>query len=201
MVYLQIADPSDGNYLLSRVIRSDGTSVPVGTDAWTTDRTFSTTDSSFTRDNILHLLDDNGTGSYTLVYTKLDTTPPTITSLQSVSPNPRGDAVSSLSVTFSEPIDAATFDYHDLALTREGGTTNLITNGVTITPVAGTTATFLIGGLAPLTAAAGSYVLTVDATGVDDLSANAGVGTQSDSWSTVPNVPIVNDFAISPNPQ
>ena len=85
-------------------------------------------------------------------------------------------------MSFSEPINAATFDYHDLALTRSGGTTNLITSAVTVVPLTPANTSFSIGGLAGLTGTDGSYTLTVNATGISDTAAHAGVGSNSATW-------------------
>ena len=62
----------------------------------------------------------------------LDETPPIVTAIAAVTPNPRNTPVDSVDVTLSKPIDAATFTTADLTLTENGGTTNLITSAVTI---------------------------------------------------------------------
>ncbi len=66
--YLRVPDPADGQYHLLRVTRSDGVVIPVGTNVWTTDRTFIGLGKRPIRENILHLLDYDGTGTYVLVY-------------------------------------------------------------------------------------------------------------------------------------
>ena len=47
----------------------------------------------------------------------VDTTPPTIVSLGPVEPDPGSTPVADVTVTFSEPIDLATFDVGDVTLT------------------------------------------------------------------------------------
>lgn len=77
--YLRLADPANGRFRLARVVRSDGTELGVGTNVWTTDRTFVGGGRRPMKENRLHLLDHNSTGSYTLIYELLsgpDTTPP-----------------------------------------------------------------------------------------------------------------------------
>ena len=79
------------------------------------------------------------------------------TSLQLLSvtgptPNPTNTAVGSVDVTFSEPINSATFTSANVTLTDNGGP-NLITSAVTISLVSGST--YEIDGLAGLTAAEG----------------------------------------------
>jgi len=79
--YLRVPDPGGNDYRLTRVVRSDGVEIPVNTNAWTTDRTFIGLGRPPVRENILHLLDYDSGGSYTLYYepgstTILDTNPP-----------------------------------------------------------------------------------------------------------------------------
>ena len=66
--YLRIPEPSNGQYELIKVVRSDGLELPIDVDAWVTDRTFIGLGQRPTYENILHLLDHNSTGSYTLTY-------------------------------------------------------------------------------------------------------------------------------------
>ena len=85
----------------------------------------------------------------------VDETPPQISSVAAVTPNPRNTPVGSVDVTFSEPINPATFTTANLSLTDNGGP-NLITSAVTISLVSGTTSTYQIGGLSGLTTAEGN---------------------------------------------
>ena len=79
-VYLRVPDPQgatgDRDYVLVSVRRSDGTSVPTE-DFWQTDRTFIGLGRRPIRENVLHLLDDDSTGEYTLVYEPV-AVPPTL---------------------------------------------------------------------------------------------------------------------------
>lgn len=69
--YLRIPDPQGGSgprqYQLVRVFRSDGPVLPAE-NAWQTDRTFIGLGRRPIRENTLHVLDANATGSLTLVY-------------------------------------------------------------------------------------------------------------------------------------
>jgi hypothetical protein len=98
--------------------------------------------------------------------------------------SPRNTAVATEDVTFSEPIDLGTFDFHDLTLTRDGVNIPL-TGTVTIAPVSDST--YRISGLDAFTAPLGTYVLTVSAVGVQNLAGNTGTASLSASW-TVTNV-------------
>jgi hypothetical protein len=72
--YIQLPDPGP-TYFLSKVIRPDGTTVPLNDQAWTTNRTFDSKGDA-TVDPELHILDLDSTGSYTVYYQKTPVTPP-----------------------------------------------------------------------------------------------------------------------------
>src|SRR6201999_4021970 len=78
--------------------------------------------------NAATIKDDSATAGFGAKSTSWSmlTTQPKITALEQLATNPRNIVVQSLNVTFSGPINPATFDYHDLTLTRDGGA-NLIT--------------------------------------------------------------------------
>jgi hypothetical protein len=126
-----------------------------------------------------------GLGAKSNVWTMI-TTGPVITALQQLATNPRNIVVPSLDVTFSEPIDPATLDYHDVTLTRDGGP-NLVDSTVTVTPSSGTT--YRIGNLNWAQGYAGTYSFTVDAAGVVDLAGNPGLGTTNETWQMILTVP------------
>jgi N-acetylneuraminic acid mutarotase len=69
--YLRIPDPSNGSLRLTRVVRSDGLEVPIDVNVWVTDRTFIGQGQRPVYEPILHLLDHDSTGSYTLTYEAL----------------------------------------------------------------------------------------------------------------------------------
>jgi hypothetical protein len=71
--YLLIPDPASGrapplHYDLLRVVRSDGVVIPLDGNAWVTDRTFPGLKQPAIRENMFHLLDHGGPGTYTLTY-------------------------------------------------------------------------------------------------------------------------------------
>ena len=67
-VYLRVPAPSDGDYRLVGVRRSDGAEITLDKNFWVTDRTFIGLGRRPIRENILHLFDYNSTGVYTLTY-------------------------------------------------------------------------------------------------------------------------------------
>ncbi len=76
-----------------------------------------------------------------------------------------------VTVTFTDPIIPSSLT-SALSLTLNGGP-NLITGNLSVVPVANTTDTYTISGLAALAAKPGTYLLTVDAS---KLSGPAGPG-------------------------
>ena len=119
-------------------------------------------------------------GGPAMVLAKLDSTRPSVLSLGPVEPDPRRTPVQTVDVTFSEPIDPATFDFSDITLTY-GGNAVPLTNTVNVVPVSG--AIYRIGGLAGFTSAMGTYTITVAGTGVRDPAGNAGTGGASDTFT------------------
>ncbi|HEV3310540.1 MAG TPA: right-handed parallel beta-helix repeat-containing protein, partial [Chloroflexota bacterium] len=114
-----------------------------------------------------------------------------VSSIASVSPNPRNSAVSSIDVAFSEAINTSSLTVGALTLTDNGGA-NLINSGVTLSLVSGDT--YAIGGLSGLTTAQAEYTLSVNAADIQDQNGSAGTGTFSTSWlmDTTPPTSTVN---------
>ena len=101
-----------------------------------------------------------------------------VASISPVTPGVRDTPVSSIDVTLSRDVGPDGFPVNALSLTDDGGP-NLIDGAVTVTQLSGTT--YSIGGLSGLTAAEGSYTLTINA--ADFLDADGlGTGSQSTSW-------------------
>jgi hypothetical protein len=102
-----------------------------------------------------------------------------VATFDDVVPNPRATALSSAAIVFSEPVSG--FDVADLSLTRNGAAVPL--TGVTI---GGSGASYTVDGLAALTNADGTYVLTLTAagSGIQDLGTPVGslFGDASVSW-------------------
>lgn len=98
-----------------------------------------------------------------------------------VSPDPRTTAVSAVLVQFDQAVSG--FDPADLTLTRNGTAVSLA--GVTVTTTDGLRWT--IDGLAQATGSAGTYVLTVRASGTGIVAIDGGVAlavNASDTWIT-----------------
>ena len=132
-------------------------------------------------------------GKDTVLFALTNVEPLTIVSLGPIATDPRNVYMASDDVTFSEPIDLTNFNYGALSLTLNGSA-NLINSGVTISLVSGTTDTYRIAGLASVTTTDGTYVLSVDASKVQDSNGNYGTGTANVTWlmDTTPPTSKVN---------
>ncbi len=197
--YIQLPDPGPG-YLLASVVRSDGKVLSLTNDAWTTVLSFPSSSLGPVPENLLHLFDWAGTGSYTLRYRSTNTTPPAIVQLGPVTPFTQPLAVSAVNIVFSEPIDTTTFAPGALTLTVNGGP-NLITGGISLTLVSN--ATYSITGLQAFTAADGNYELDFNGAGIYDLLGNnAGNVSASVRWAQGNAPVVVQSIApVSPNPR
>jgi len=66
--YLRVPEPSDGRLTLVQVLRADGSEVAMSTNVWVTDRTFIGLGRRPVNEHILHLLDYDSSGVYSLIY-------------------------------------------------------------------------------------------------------------------------------------
>jgi fibronectin-binding autotransporter adhesin len=121
-------------------------------------------------------------GPYTTTFLLTNTLPLAITSITAVSPNPRNTPVSSIEVTFNDPINTSSVASGAVTLTENGNPIAL--SGLTFTLVPGTSATYAVGSLSSFTAAVGTFVLTVNAADINDQHGFAGSGSASTSWVT-----------------
>ncbi len=189
--YLRIADPNPDRsaYRLLGVKRADGSLIPAGTNVWTTDRTFTVPFQRPIVENTIHIFDEVGSASYTLVYGSTDETGPTIAGISEVVPNPTTAAIGSLTITFHEAIDPATLALADLAFFVNGTATAL--TGASLVAVDSSNTAFRLEGLTGLTGTDGEYRLSVDAAGVNDIWGNAGTGVAERIWTKAANAPAV----------
>ncbi len=98
--------------------------------------------------------------------------------------------VSSVDVTFNEPINTSSLTAGAVTLTDNGSPVDV--SGVSLTLVQGTTSTYAIGDLSGLTAASGSYTLSINAADIEDQNGFAGAGPAvSTSWVVAANAPTI----------
>ena len=130
----------------------------------------------------------------------VDAEPPTV-DITDVAPDPRTTSVSSIEIVFSEPVVG--FDLGDLILDLAGdGLGNRLTGSETLS--SGDGQTYTLSGLDPITAAEGTYVLSLDAaaSGITDAAGNPLANNGHDQWvrsdTTAPTVDVVD---VTPDPR
>ncbi len=178
--YLLIDDPGDGQYLLDRVERADGSVVPIDTNVWLTDRTFKTQGERPIYENKLHLFDHGGSSGYRIFYRLDDEVAPVLTDIIDVTPDPRDASVDTIRAQFSEEINTSTLTFEDLGLTRNG-TVVPLDDSIIISDLGD--GLYEFGGLASFTSPAGVYRFSLDASGVTDYADNVGLGAEVDTWT------------------
>lgn len=126
-----------------------------------------------------------------------DTTRPTV-QLVSVTPDPRNTSVAEIAFVFSELV--VNFDWTDLVLQRQGGA-NLLTAANAVTSPDGVT--WMLTGLAALTAAEGQYALTLvaDDSDIADPAGNALLGDVLEVWQLDVSPPQASIVAVTPDPR
>jgi len=109
----------------------------------------------------------------------VDTAAPTA-DVADVSPDPRQDSVSYITITFSEAVSG--FNLADLALARDGGS-NLLTGSQSLS--SSDNITWTLTGLSGITGKAGEYELklTASASDIEDSSGNGLAADASDTWA------------------
>ncbi len=200
--YLRLRDQDlgAGEYELVRIVRADGTEVPMA-NFWQTDRTWINANPP-TLENNLHLLDYNETGSdtctYTLYYSMVaDTTGPEVVRMQTFVNEYLITPVESMIVQFSKAIRSDTLNTSLFTLTCNGGE-NLITDQTTLTQTSETI--YQLGNLSSLTQSDGVYVLTITPTGVADVWGNVSSGTSfSTQWVKSTDAPVITSAEHLPS--
>ena len=175
--YVKFDDPSNGDFELIGVERSDNTFIPVD-NFWQTDRTFIGQGQRPTQEDKIHLLDLASTGTYTLYFSNGDLDGPEVVSFAGVNPNPTNVPIDTIDVEFDELLLAGSFDPVDLTLLKNGAPVAL--SGVSVGFLSGTT--YQVSGLSSFTADDAVYELQVDLTGLTDVVANPGIGSESFTW-------------------
>lgn len=120
-VYVRVPDPSGGAWILHQVRRGDGTVLPAA-NAWVTDRTFVGGGKRPIPGHVLHLLDQDSTGDYTLVYRRDERLPDTTAPTSSVALLGPSNPVQ-IPVRWSGTDDAsgAGIDSYDVFVSTDGG--------------------------------------------------------------------------------
>lgn len=180
--YGNITDPGKDLYKLIKVIRnSDNLELPIE-NFW---QTFVTLrdgkDPKY--ENKLHFVDKvEGTTTYTLYYTPIDTNVPKVVSFVNIPEKTTTQPVEYVEVHFNKPIQKQTFTYKNLRLINQGAEIKLSQDNVKIGI---TNDSVFVVDLKALTRTSGYYELTVQCAGIKDMKGNEGTEGKSVSWTQV----------------
>lgn len=180
--YGNITDPGKDLYKLIKIIRnSDNLELPIE-NFW---QTFVTLrdgkDPKY--ENKLHFVDKvEGTTTYTLYYTPIDTNVPKVVSFANILEQTTTQPVEYVEVHFNKPIQKQTFSYKNLRLIHQGAEIKLSQDNVKIG--ISNDSVFVVD-LKALTRTSGYYELTVQCAGIKDLKGNEGTEGKSVSWNQV----------------
>jgi CSLREA domain-containing protein/uncharacterized repeat protein (TIGR01451 family) len=119
-----------------------------------------------------------------------DTTAPTA-DITDVSPDPRNTLVGSITIVFSEVVQNA--DLGDLTLTLNGGG-NLLPGPGPATLTTSDNITFTLNNINDITAAPGTYLLTVSVSNITDTAGNPLAANATDQWVTDTTAPTVTSI-------
>jgi hypothetical protein len=129
----------------------------------------------------------------------MDNGAPTV-SIADVTPNPRPDAVGSVTIVFSEPVTG--FDLADLRFGKNDGA-NLLTAAQTLTTTDGGR-TWTLGNLTPLQNGDGNYSVSLPSqpgNGITDLAGNPVAGEATETWTVDATPPTADIVDVTPDPR
>ena len=182
--YGYAAIPGIFGHTISRIVRGDGSEVPLR-NAWITDRTFRDGTTPLLEDR-LHVVDDfasNAAQAYTVYLAAKVSDVPEVASFEGVTGGTVEYAArNAVTVVFSKPIDAATFTVNDLTIVKQGSYLNDL-SPITITAADDSGTRFTIGNLSALCSDYGRYELTVQCAVIADLDGNLGRYGKSVAWT------------------
>ena len=189
--YLKINDPGNGNYKIVSVTREDGQVIPLD-NVWQTHVTMPDGKEPV-YENMLHFLDvfaANSVQKYTIRFAAKDQNPPEIVRFEGVPTAFVTTPVTSINVVFNKPIDPATFNYQDMTL-RIQGSADAMDASVTVSQI--DPVTFKID-LTSKSTQNGFYALTVQASGISDLTGTQGLTGKQATWTQFINIPAISEF-------
>lgn len=173
-------------YTISRIVRGDGTDVPLR-NAWITDRTFRDAATPLLEER-LHIIDaftSNQAQAYTIYLAAKPTEVPEVVAFEGLANGSIAYAVcDAVTVRFSKPIDPASFTVADVTLLKQGVRVDNL-SAFSITQTDDTGLRFTVGNLSAVCDAYGHYVLTVSCAGIADLSGTLGITGKSLAWTYV----------------
>ena len=185
--HTSVAAPAFAGLSVERAVRSDGT-VLDARNVWTT-RWRLPDGADPVEEPTLHIfdtVDSHGAYSYTVEFSASSGTVPSVVSFSGISEGALlASSPDSMEVTFSCPIEAASFAIDAISLTCQGERVDDL-SALEISPVEGSGGTtFRLSGLAALQRQVGRYVLVVQAAKVRSVEGVAGIDGRSLSWGFI----------------
>ena len=125
---------------------------------------------------------------------------PDVSDITTTGPEKRRQPLDQAEVVLFFPADLATFNFHDVRLTRNG--VNIPLNASVVVGALSPTGRYQISGLSSFTTTEGLYRLTVEGAGLSDQRGIAGEGSASTSWTMDTTPPRVVDVVnVTPDPR
>ncbi len=190
--YGKVTDPTAGRYEILNVTRQrDGKTLPAR-NVWQTHVTLPDGKEPVYEHKI-HFVDEFDSiqlTKYLIKFVPKRVDPPTVLKFENVPSSVSSSQISLVNVVFEKPVKASSFTFEDMILRCQGGS-NLMNNSVTVTQI--DSVTFRIN-LSSVTTTDGYYVLTIQTTGITNLTGEAGELSKQISWSQFTNSPAVSEF-------
>ena len=201
--YAACADRGNGRFEIAKVVRDDGTEIPLQ-NVWFTDRTF-IGEGDPKKENKIHIIDrfsSLGEVSYTLHLTPMVENPLQVASFGGIED---GSVVKTmpdaLVVTFTRPITHETFDRTDITLRRQGTRIEDL-DSISITRIDDDGLVYSISGLRGAFISDGTYTLTVQTAHIADDAGDTGISGKSIMWTVLGGEaapPTVSALGITPD--
>ena len=190
--YGKVTDPTAGRYKIVSVTRvSDNKVLPLD-NVWQTHVTLPDGGDPV-YENMIHFTDEFSTvqlTKYKLKFVPDKVNPPTVLRIENVPTSVINTRLASVRVVFETPVNGSTFTFEDMTLRVQGGD-NLMNNTVKVTEINSTTFDVDISTVA---LPDGYYVLTVQTTGITNLTGEKGTLAKQATWSQFTNTPAVQEI-------
>lgn len=171
-------------YTISRIVRGDGTDVPLR-NAWITDRTFRDAATPLLEER-LHIVDaftSNQAQAYTVYLSAKPTEVPEVVAFEGLADGSIAYGLcDAVTVRFSKPIDPASFTVADITLLKQGVRIDDL-SALSIVQTDDTGLRFTIENLSTLCDGFGHYELAVQCAGISDLVGALGATGKSLAWT------------------
>lgn len=180
-VYGRLHDPTNGELLLDKVVRSsDGTELGTS-NFWQSDRTMAK-DRSILYENNLHFADclEGTEEEYVLTYIERPEEPLRIDAVDGVPAGETNEPVTAVSIIFNKAVENGSFTADDISITCNG--TAVDSEDIVVVAESETRFSVDWSGADNMY---GTYTFTVFTIGINDANGNAGEGTATYKWNQI----------------